>query len=229
MTEYKPIEAWKRSREDEEVQLEALFDSLYAVGKVSEKDVADLLVSPYRLSKGYLLPRREAARLFLRENWDNESFWKKMNCYHNSPIDLARQIYERTMQSGIGTVTYTCTGVPAIVGKIVCMGKMEGEKYITNPTEGAPLQFANELAPNDILMFLIKYGAWLKDPLLMFGVWRTYSKSASLDYGPWMMCLCHHLGTGRRENYYEYGFNANLNTIDYIGPKFCKEYGALAF
>lgn len=48
MTEYKPIEAWKRSWEDEEVQLEALFDSLYAVGKVSEKDVAGLLAGPYK-------------------------------------------------------------------------------------------------------------------------------------------------------------------------------------
>ena len=165
------------------------------------------------------MPRWEAARLFLRENWDNESFLKKMNCYHNSPIDLANQIYGRTRQSGIGTVTYTCTGVPAIVGKIVCMGKMEGEEYITNPPEGAPRQFVNELTPNDILMFLIKYGAWLKDPLLMFGVWRTYPASSATDYGPWMMCLCHHLGLGVREYYYEYGFDANFNTIDYIGPR----------
>lgn len=93
-----------------------------------------------------------------------------MNSYHDSPIDLANQIYERTVRAGIGTVTYTCTGVAAITGNIVCMGKMEGEKYRTNPTEGAPRQLVDELTPNDILMFLIKYGAWLKDPLLMFGV-----------------------------------------------------------
>lgn len=223
MTEYKPIEAWKRSCEEESVQLEALFDSLYAAGKVSEKDVKGLLSGPYQLSKGYLLPRRDASRLFLRENRDNEPFWKEMNCYHNSPIDLARQIYERTMQSGIGTVTYTCTGVPAITGKIVCMGKMEGEEYITNPTEGAPRQFVAELTPNDILMFLVKYGACLKDPLLMFGVWRTCPANSDAASGPWMMCLCHHLGLGVRQSYYEYGFNANLNTIDYIGPRFCKE------
>lgn len=42
MAEYKPIEAWKRSWEDEAVQLEALFDSLRAAGKVSEKEVAGL-------------------------------------------------------------------------------------------------------------------------------------------------------------------------------------------
>lgn len=42
MAEYKPIEAGKRSCEDEAVQLEALFDSLYAAGKVSEKEVAGL-------------------------------------------------------------------------------------------------------------------------------------------------------------------------------------------
>lgn len=54
MTEYKPIEAWKRSCEEESVQLEALFDSLYAAGKVSEKDVKGLLGGPYQLSKGYL-------------------------------------------------------------------------------------------------------------------------------------------------------------------------------
>ena len=155
MAEYKPIEAWKRSWEDEAVQLEALFDSLRAAGRVSEKEVAGLLTGSHPLSKGYLLPRREAACLFLRENWDNESFWKKMNCYHNSPIDLANQIYGRTRQAGIGTVTYTCTGVPAITGKIVCMGKMEGEKYRTNPTECAPRQLVDELTPNDILMFLI--------------------------------------------------------------------------
>lgn len=220
MAEYKPIEAWKRSCEDEAVQLEALFDSLYAAGKVSEKDVEGLLTGPYQLSKGYLLPRREAARLFLRENWDNESFWKKMNCYHNSPIDLANQIYGRTRQAGIGTVTYTCTGVLAITGKIVCMGKMEGEKYRTKPTEGAPRQLVDELTPNDILMFLIKYGAWLKDPLLMFGVWRTYPVSGAADYGPWMMCLCHHLGLGARQSYYEYAFDAGLDAIDYIGTEF---------
>lgn len=220
MAEYKPIEAWKRSWEDEAVQLEALFDSLYAAGKVSEKEVAGLSGGPDSLSKGDWLPGRQSARLFWRENWDNESFWKKMNCYHNSPIDLANQIYGRTRQAGIGAVTYTCTGVPAITGKIVCMGKMEGEKYRTNPTECAPRQLVDELTPNDILMFLIKYGAWLKDPLLMFGVWRTYPVSGVADYGSWMMCLCHHLGTGRREDYYEYGFNANLNTIDYIGPRF---------
>ena len=220
MAEYKPIEAWKRSWEDEAVQLEALFDSLYAAGKVSEKDVEGLLTGSYLLSKGYLLPRREAARLFLRENWDNESFWKKMNCYHNSPIDLANQIYGRTRQAGIGAVTYTCTGVPAITGKIVCMGKMEGEKYRTNPTACAPRQLVDELTPNNILMFLIKYGVWLKDPLLMFGVWRTYPVSGVADYGPWMMCLCHHLGTGRREDYYEYAFDAGLDAIDYIGTEF---------
>ena len=220
MAEYKPIEAWKRSWEDEAVQLEALFDSLYAAGKVSEKDVEGLLTGSYLLSKGYLLPRREAARLFLRENWDNESFWKKINCYHNSPIDLANQIYGRTRQAGIGAVTYTCTGVPAITGKIVCMGKMEGEKYRTNPTEGAPRQLVDELTPNDILMFLIKYGAWLKDPLLMLGVWRTYPVSGAADYGPWMMCLCHHLGLGARQSYYEYAFDAGLDAIDYIGTEF---------
>ena len=99
-----------------------------------------------------------------------------MNCYHNSPIDLANQIYGRTRQAGIGTVTYTCTGVAAITGNIVCMGQMQDGKYITNPAQGAPRQFVDALTPQDILMFLIKYGAWLKDPLLMFGVWHTLSR-----------------------------------------------------
>ena len=97
---------------------------------------------------------------------------------------------------------------------------MEGEKYRTNPTECAPRQLVDELTPNNILMFLIKYGVWLKDPLLMFGVWRTYPVSGVADYGPWMMCLCHHLGTGRREDYYEYAFDAGLDAIDYIGTEF---------
>ena len=169
MAEYKPIEAWKRSWEDEAVQLEALFDSLRAAGKVSEKDVEGLLTGSYQLSKGYLFPRRQSARLFWRENWDKESFWKKMNGYHNSPIDLANQIYERTEQAGIGAVTYTCTGVAAITGNIVCMGQMQDGKYITNPAQGAPRQFVDALTPQDILMFLIKYGAWLKDHA--FDVW----------------------------------------------------------
>lgn len=220
MAEYKPIESWKRSCEDEAVQLEALFDSLYAAGKVSEKEVAGLSGGPDSLSKGDWLPGRQSARLFWRENWDNESFWKKMNCYHNSPIDLANQIYGRTRQAGIGTVTYTCTGVAAITGDIVCMGKMQDGKYITNPAQGAPRQFVDALTPQDILMFLIKYGAWLKDPLLMFGVWQTYPVSGAADYGPWMMCLCHHLGTERREDYYEYAFDAGLDAIDYIGTEF---------
>lgn len=143
-----------------------------------------------------------------------------MNSYHNSPIDLANQIYERTVRAGIGTVTYTCTGVAAITGNIVCMGQMQDGKYITNPVQGAPRQFVEELTPNDILMFLIKYGAWLKDPLLMFGVWRTYPVSGAADYGPWILCLCHHLGTARREDYYEYAFDAGLDAIDYIGTEF---------
>ena len=222
MTEYNPVEMWRKSLSpaDLDVHRGALFDSLRAAGKVSEKEVAGLSGGPDSLSKGDWLPGRQSARLFWRENWDNESFWKKMNGYHNSPIDLANQIYERTEQAGIGTVTYTCTGVAAITGNIVCMGKMQDGKYITNPAQGTPRQFVDALTPQDILMFLIKYGAWLKDPLLMFGVWHTYPASGAADYGPWILCLCHHLGIGRREDYYEYGFNAKLNTIDYIGPRF---------
>ena len=104
-----------------------------------------------------------------------------------------------------------------MMGTIVCMGKMQDGKYITNPTDGAPRQLVDKLTPNDILMFLTKYSKWLEDPLLMFGVWRTYAKN---KYGPWLMCLCHHLGTGRREDYYEYAFDAGLDAIDYIGTEF---------
>lgn len=33
MTKYQMLRKWKRSKEDEDVQLEALFDALYAVKK----------------------------------------------------------------------------------------------------------------------------------------------------------------------------------------------------
>lgn len=225
MKQYGMVEIWKRSFEDENVQLEVLFDALYEAGKVSEKDLDSMLSGPYQLNKGYLMPRREAAWLFLRDSSDKKGdvFWDKMNCYNHSPIDLANQIYERTMKAiengDWGTATYTCTGVPAVMGTIVCMGKMQNGEYITNPTEGAPRQFVDKLTPNGILVFLSKYSACLKDPLLMFGVWRTYTKDAYADYGPWLMCLCHHLGTGRREDYYEYGFNAELDYINHIDTK----------
>lgn len=149
MTEYNPVETWRKSLSpaDLDVHRGALFDSLRAAGKVSEKEVAGLSGGPDSLSKGDWLPGRQSVRLFWRENWDNESFWKKMNGYHNSPIDLANQIYERTGRAGIGTVTYTCAGVAAITGNIVCMGKMQDGKYITNPAQGAPRQFVDALTP----------------------------------------------------------------------------------
>ncbi|MBR2082471.1 MAG: hypothetical protein IJ876_05640 [Elusimicrobiaceae bacterium] len=215
--ESKIFQAWKRTEEDENVQLEMLFDALYEAGKVSEKDVDSILSSPYKLNKGYLMTRREAAWLFLRNHSDEkgDAFWDKMNCYNHSPIDLANQIYERTMRTvehgNQGTATYTCTGAPAVMGIIVCMGKMQDGQYITNPKDGAPRQLINKVTPNDILVFLTKYGKWLKDPLLMFGLWRTYTKNS---YGSWLMCLCHHLGTGRQEDFYEHSFDAEIDCIN---------------
>lgn len=43
MTEYNPVEMWRKrlSPADLEVHREALFDSLRAAGKVSEKEVRD--------------------------------------------------------------------------------------------------------------------------------------------------------------------------------------------
>lgn len=74
MTEYNPVAMWRKrlSPADLDVHRAALFDSLYAAGKVSEKDVEGLLTGPYQLSKVYLFPRREAACLFLHENWVKE-------------------------------------------------------------------------------------------------------------------------------------------------------------
>ncbi|MGN0025272.1 MAG: hypothetical protein ACI351_07590 [Candidatus Avelusimicrobium sp.] len=226
MAEYKPIEVWKRSKEDEDVQLEALFDALYAAKKVTEDDLFIYLSNKNTRNRGYIYPKREAVHHFMRYQliYEAESFLGKMNCCNHSPIDLANQIYERVLKAieheDEGVAFYTCMGAPAVMGTIVCMGKMQDGKYITNPTEGAPRQLVDKLTPNDILMFLTKYGKWFKDPLLMFGVWRTYPASSAADYGPWMMCLCHHLGTGRREDYYEYAFDAGLDAIDYIGTEF---------
>ena len=218
--EYKMFQAWKRSEEDEDLQLEALFDSLYTVGRFTEQD---LLLYKHKIHKGYLNPKRQAARRFLRyhSTYDGNAFWDKLNCYNHSPIELANLIAFRTQQAlkraDEGTVTYVRTGAPAVTGRIVCMGQMVRGRYITNPAENAPLQLVEHFTAQDILMFLAKYGPWLKDPLLMFGLWRTYAKNA---YGPWIMCLCHHLGTGRREDYYEYGFDADYDAIDYIGSEF---------
>lgn len=222
MTKYRMLRKWKRSREDENVQLEALFDALYVAGKVNEDDLFIRLYSKRAREKGYVYPIREAASCFLRyRSIYDKDFWDKMNCYNHSPIDLGNQIYERTMKAikkGYeGTATYTCTGAPVVNGTIVCMGKMENGQYITNPAEGAPRELVKEFTPMDILLFLGQYGKWLKDPLLMFGLWRTYAKN---EYGPWVMCLCHHLGTGRREDYYEYGLCAEYDAIDYIGKDF---------
>lgn len=219
--EYQMPCSWQRSTEDENLQLEALFDALYMAGKVSEQN---LFIHTYSSSfrQGYLYPKREAALAFLRyHSTYDKDFWDKMNCYNHSPLDLADQIYQRTLKAAEneeeGTATYTCTGAPAVNGTIVCMGKTENGQYITNPADGAPRQFIKDLNPTEILLFLGKYSKWLKDPLLMFGVWRTYGKG---DYGPWLMCLCHHLGTGRRADYYEYAFCAEYAAIDYTGKDF---------
>ncbi len=215
--EHKMFQAWKRSEEDEDLQLEALFDALYAAEKVTEQDLL------FHKHKMHINPKRQAARRFLRyhSTYDGDAFWDKLNCYNHSPIDLANQIVERTKQAlardDEGTVTYVRTGAPAVTGRIVCMGQMLCGHYITNPAKAAPRQLVERFTAQDILMFLAKYGQWLKDPLLMFGLWRTYAKN---KYGPWIMCLCHHLGTGRREDYYEYGFDAGLDSIDYIGTEF---------
>lgn len=218
--EYKMFQAWKRSEEDEDQQLEALFDALYATGRVTEHDV---LFHQQKMHQGYLYPKRQAVRKFLRHHntYEGDAFWDKFACYNHSPIELANLIVFRTQQAlkwaNEGTVTYVRTGAPAVSGRIVCMGQMMCGHYITNPAKGAPRQLIEHFTAQDVLLFLGKYSQWLKDPLLMFGLWRTYTKN---DHGPWIMCLCHHLGTGQREDYYEYGFDAGLNAIDYIGTKF---------
>ena len=63
MTEYNPVEMWRKrlSPADLDVHRGALFDSLRAAGKVSEKEVAGLLTGSHQLSKGYLLPRGSRA------------------------------------------------------------------------------------------------------------------------------------------------------------------------
>ena len=223
MKHYKFLRKWKRSTEDENVQLEALFDALYMQGKVNEDDLYIRLHSKLYKRLGYIYPKRDAAWSFLRYNseYKGNKFWDKLNCYNNSPLDLIMGIYERTIKAAEhedeGTATYLCTGAPAVNGTIVCMGKMENGQYITNPAEGAPREFVKTLNPGDITCFLGKYSKWLKDPLLMLGIWRTYAKN---DYGPWMICLCHHLGTGQRKDFYEYGFDAAYNAIDYTGTEF---------
>ena len=223
MKKYQMVRKWKRSFEDENVQLEALFDALYVAGKVSEDDLFGYLHAKWARKSGYLYPRREAAWRYLRYHltYKGDAFLNKMNCYNHSPIDLANQIHRRVLDvlkdEHEGVAFYTCTGAPAVNGTIVCMGKMQDGQYITNPAEGAPRQLMEKFTPADILFFLGKYSKWLKDPLLMFGLWRTYAKG---KYGPWLMCLCHHLGTGRREDYYEYGLAAECNCIDYTGSEF---------
>lgn len=60
MTEYNPVEMWRKSLSpaDLDVHRGALFDSLRAAGKVSEKEVAGLSGGPDSLSKGDWLPGR---------------------------------------------------------------------------------------------------------------------------------------------------------------------------
>ena len=223
MKKYQMVRKWKRSFEDENVQLEALFDALYVAGKVSEEDLFDWLHAARAQKSGYLAPKRKAAWQYLRERitYGGDVFLDKMNCYNHSPIDLANQIYERVLkvleQEAEGVAFYTCIGAPAVTGTIVCMGNMQDGQYITNPAEGAPRQRVEKFTPADILFFLGKYSKWFQDPLLMFGLWRTVARG---QYGPWVMCLCHHVGTGRREDYYEYGLAADCNCIDYTGHGF---------
>lgn len=223
MKKYQMVRKWKRSFEDENVQFEALFDALYVAKKVTADDLFIYTHTKRMRDKGYLYPKRDAVWRFLRYNiiYEGEEFLDKLNLYNHSPIDLANQIYRRFLKAieheDEGVAFYTCTGAQAVMGTIVCMGKMENGQYITNSQEGVPRQLIDKVTPNDILMFLTKYGKWLKDPLLMFGLWRTYAKN---KYGPWVMCLCHHLGTGQRQDYYEYGFDADYNAIDYIGNEF---------
>ena len=162
MTKYQMLRKWKRSREDENVQLEALFDALYALKKVTEDDLFIYLSNKNTRNRGYIYPKREAVHHFMRYQliYKGEPFLDKMNCYHHSPIDLANQIYERISKAieheDEGVAFYTCTGAPAVMGTIVCMGKMQDEKYITNPTDGAPRQLVDKLTPNDILLSFLE-------------------------------------------------------------------------
>lgn len=74
MTEYNPVEMWRKSLSpaDLEVHRGALFDSLRAAGKVSEKEVAGLSGGPDSLSKGDWLPGR-------REDYYEYGFNAKLN------------------------------------------------------------------------------------------------------------------------------------------------------
>lgn len=66
MKQYDMVEIWKRSEEDENVQLEALFDTLYAAKKVTEDDLFIFLHSKWLRDRGYIYPKREAVQHFMR-------------------------------------------------------------------------------------------------------------------------------------------------------------------
>lgn len=66
MTKYQMLRKWKCSKEDEDVQLEALFDALYAVKKVTEDDLFICLHSKWLRDRGYIYPKRKAVHHFMR-------------------------------------------------------------------------------------------------------------------------------------------------------------------
>ena len=167
----------KSERENEILQTMALYDSLVSAGKLTDKE--------YKALQGKKkLSDSEAKWEFLKKQ--NKDFWDRMNNYNHSPIDLAKQIYKRTIENkSKASATYLLTGIPATNGKIVYSDKL------LIPYEVDFIKEFDQLNESEILLFIGELAEYKQDPLAILGIWLLKNEN-----GPkkWIMALCNESG-----------------------------------
>lgn len=167
----------KSERENEILQTMALYDSLVSAGKLTGKE--------YKALQGKKkLSDSEAKWEFLKKQ--NKDFWDKMNNYEHSPIDLAKQIYKRTIENKLkASATYLLTGIPTTNGKIVYSDKL------LIPYEVDFIKEFDQLNESEILLFIGELAEYKQDPLAILGIWLLKNENGQEK---WTMALCNEAG-----------------------------------
>lgn len=199
----------KMKKANEIKQMAAVYESLVIAKKITGNEHKPFL----RSTKSKYWDKTERAKWEFLKTQDT-SFWDKMNNYNHSPIDLANQIYERTMDNlPMASATYLLTGIPAAYGEIVCAGKdFEGKEVITNLNKNIRVLY--HITASDILMFITELAKYKQDPLAILGIWQTRDKLSK----KWIMALCHEVGWGWVKQYYSSYYDANYNEVIEVNP-----------
>ncbi len=195
----------KIKKANEIKQTAVLYDNLVDAGKLKEDEYKQFL----RSTKSKYWDKTERAKWkFIKSQ--NADFWDKLNTYAYSPIDLANQIYERTMDNlPMASATYLLTGIPVTKGTVVCAGSdIAGREIIANFNN--KIKTCYTLTASDILAFIVEHAKYKQEPLAMIGIWKEEHRP---DMKRWVMAICHDVGHGWADQYFTSYYDATYNEI----------------